>query len=255
MECKVDICLNCRVVRTYFNQNDYAVIGTEDGFIYVYEMRSTEFLCIGSTQVGGAVEDIVRSSCSDCLLHLLVSCEGWCCYEVEVTTKGSATGFNSLSKGYATTSYSVTASEVQKVPPCNCYTYGHITWFYSQDTILCSCDGIVRCDSIAIPVAGQPNTYYTFLLYLKSDHSLYLRDMRKKEFRVDVLESIVDFRIQVVTDNEGQPRIILLCRDADFFVFYMDLLRYYKSISMEQFLSVCRSTQMTRLSDTCSVSS
>lgn len=108
-----------------------------------------------------------------------------------------------------------------------------------------------HCD----PVAGQPNTYYTFLLYLKSDHSLYLRDMRKKEFRVDVLESIVDFRIQVVTDNEGQPRIILLCRDADFFVFYMDLLRYYKSISMEQFLSVCRSTQMTPLSDTCSVSS
>ena len=242
-------------MRTYFNQNDYAVIGTEDGFIYVYEMRSTEFICIGSTQVGGAVEDIVRASCSDCLLHLLVSCEGWCCYEVEVTAKGHAVGFNGHAKGYTTAPYSVTANEVRKAPPCNCYAYGHITWFYSPDTIRCSCDGIERCDSIAVPVAEQPNTYNTFFLYLKSDHSLYLQDMRKKEFRIDVAEPIIDFRIQVVTDNAGQARSILLCRSADFFIFYMDLLRYYKSISDEHLLTVCRSTRMSALSGTCSVSS
>ena len=147
---RVEICLNTSIIRIFYRQRNYAVVGTEDGLVVVYEIQKDGFLNIGSVSLAGTVMDIVQSDCPNCLLHLLVSCEGSFCYEVEVSL--------------ANHNDPVTIhKEIQKPGPCDSIDYGHIVWFYSGQCIHCSCEGIVKCCSVNWK-------QYCFLLLLKEDY-------------------------------------------------------------------------------------
>lgn len=210
VESKADICLNSRIIRVFYRQQNYTVVGTEDGLVTVYEIQKCSFLSIGSVSLSGSVIDIVQSDCSDCLLHLLVSCEGSFCYEVEVSPVSHNEDSVTICK------------EIQRPTPCQSIDYGHIMWLYSNKCIHCSCEGIVKCCAV------NWKQYY-FLLLLKEDHSLYLHN-DNEEYRIDVLDPILDFNVQLLIDNSSMPRIILICRDANFFTFYTDILQYYQCL-------------------------
>ena len=204
---KVDICLNTQIIRIFYRQRNYAVVGTEDGLVAVYEIQKDGFLNMGSVSLSGTVIDIAQSDCPNCLLHLLISCEGSFCYEVDVSSANHNEDSVTISK------------EIQKPTACDSIDYGHIMWLYSNQCIHCSCEGIVKCCAVNWK-------QYCFLLLLKEDHSLYLHS-NNEEYRIDVLDAIFDFNVQLLIDNTSMPRIILICRDSNCFTFYTDVLQYY----------------------------
>lgn len=161
---------------------------------------------IGHCTLDGAVVDIAYSSCSKCMLHLYVSCEGDRGYELELRD-GS---FHMTSK---------------HTPSCQMVgTLTHKTWVY-PDQLTCSCSSISKVISVCVPDQ---------LMYveLMKDSSIYLLDSKGKKYKLDIRDDIIDLNAYHILDRTQQSRLLLICRDLSFFYVYTDILRFYRCLSI-----------------------
>lgn len=219
-EVKTDICLNCRVMKMFHEQKDYAALGTEDGVLCVYEIQQNTFQLVGSTSLAGSVVDIAQGDAKEgCLLHLLVSCEGSCSYEVELHAK-THKDIPALS-----------SREIPKHEAATAISYGHMCWYYSKDHYYCSCEGIRKCLRVVIPGSIRDGSGFgddIFIFILRKSGELIMQDSQDKQYKLSIIEKILDFNVQLILDNNCKPRLILMCRDVNFFSFYTDILSFFR---------------------------
>ena len=218
---KMDICLNCRVMKVFHEQKDYAVLGTEDGVLYVYEILQNSLQLVGSISLAGSIVDISQGDgVESSLLHLFVSCEGGSGYEVELRTKSHKD------------TPILSSREVPKHDATTELSYGHICWYYSKDHHYCNCKTIRKCVCVVIPAIVRTNSSTsksTFLFILHENGDLIMQDQQDQQYKLSIIETIVDFNVQFILDNNSMPRLILVCRNANFFSFYTDILSYFRS--------------------------
>lgn len=143
-------------------------------------------------------------------MHLFVSCEGECGYELEFISN-------------------ILSSNPKKAPNCKMNDYLiHKTWVYPSFTF-CSCSNIIK--SISVTVAEKKMT-----VALMSDNSIILFDSKGEQYKVDIRDNILDLNAFSIVTYENKPEIILVCRDLFFFHIYTDILRYFKTSSFVCYL-------------------
>ena len=61
-------------------------------------------------------------------------------------------------------------------------------------------------------------------------------DDNERKYDLDIRENVIDMNVFGITDNDQQPRIVLICRDLSFIYVYTDIWRFYKSL---RYFCVC----------------
>ena len=200
VESTCDVCYNSRIIKIFKRfkvEREFIVIGTEEGFVNIYQRNGQALSLISSFTCCGSILDIVQSE-SNSLLSLWVSCEGDCGYELHL--EGTT-----IHKKCQT-------SQVLRL---------HRIWVYPT-SVCCSCDQVAECVYLTLPTTSMR-------LELDIAGNISLVDQREERFIVSVGEPIMSF-CAFVTENSTGSQIALVCRTKFFFQIYTDVFKYYKCL-------------------------
>lgn len=204
VESTCDVCYNSCVIKIFKSgkgEREYIVIGTEEGFVNVYQHNGPTLSQIATFTCCGSILDIVQGE-SNALLSLWVSCEGDCGYEL--TLEG--TSFQS------TIHQKCQASLKLRL---------HRIWVYPTG-VCCSCDQVAECVYLTLP-----STSMRIELDLQGNMSLV--DQREERFIISLAEPVRSFRAFVTEHSKG-AQIALVCRTKFFFQIYTDVFKYYNCL-------------------------
>ena len=204
VESTCDVCYNSRIIKIFKSfkvEREFIVIGTEEGFVNIYQRNGQALSLISSFTCCGSILDIVQSE-SNSLLSLWVSCEGDCGYELHL----EGTAFQS------TIHQKCQTSQVLRL---------HRIWVYPT-SVCCSCDQVAECVYLTLPTTSMR-------LELDIAGNISLVDQREERFIVSVGEPIMSF-CAFVTENSTGSQIALVCRTKFFFQIYTDVFKYYKCL-------------------------
>ena len=151
--------------------------------------------------------DISRKTCSNCSLHLFISCEGGFGYELEL-------------RNNAIHSTRIKAMDCEISHMKNYFI--HKTWIY-PDLVTCSCSSLQKAVSVLV---GEQ-----LIIIMLMNGLLYLCDSQGNRYQIGICESISDLNVYHMVNKQQQSRIVLLCRDLSFLHVYTDIWRYYQYLS------------------------
>lgn len=193
---------NSSLIRTFVADKEYVVVGTEEGVIEIYQLTNSTLTVVATYSCCGSILDVENDPRSS-FLHLFVSCQGECGYELFLIDR----------KLQITTH--------QKNHPTS-FLHSHYVWLYPTGTC-CSCDGVAKCVFINLNTSSMR-------LELNLKGRLTLVDDKEERYAVDIREPVESICAFYTQTRSKLPYIVMVCRTKFYFQIYTDILQYYNCL-------------------------